>query len=78
MLNSATLGLARAADMRDMVKSGEFVKIGKKHYEHAATGINIKFDCNRWMWEIVGKEVGFCALHAAVSRVRYMTAQGEW
>jgi len=38
---------------REMVESGAWVKLGKKHYQHSS-GIEIRYDCNRWVWQIVG------------------------
>ena len=72
------MGLARAANMREMVKTGEFLKVGKKHYRHAASGIEILYLHNSFRWSILGKSESYTVLHAAVSRVRYMTEACEW
>jgi len=38
---------------REMVASGAWVKLASKHYEHIS-GAVIRYDCNRWVWQIVG------------------------
>lgn len=78
MKSFAQYGLEKAADMRNMVKTGEFIKLGKKSYEHEKSGIKIEYNNNRWTWEIVGKDEGYKNLSAAVSRIRYKTGKGEW
>lgn len=32
---------------------GTWVKIARKHYRHI-TGIEVRYNCNRWLWEIIG------------------------
>jgi len=32
---------------------GTWIKVARKHYQHV-TGIECRYDCNRWLWEIVG------------------------
>lgn len=39
---------------REMVESGAWVKVGRKHYEHIS-GAQIRYNCNRWVWEVVGQ-----------------------
>lgn len=36
-----------------MVASGEWVKLAPKHYRHSS-GAEIRYDCNRWVWQILG------------------------
>jgi hypothetical protein len=46
-----------------MKKDDMWAKVGKKHYMHVS-GIEIKYDCNSWLWRIDGKE-GYSTLWAA-------------
>ena len=43
---------ARRADL-DLIASGSWVKAGRKTYRHAS-GIVVRYDHNRFTWEIVG------------------------
>lgn len=52
---------------REMEASGEWVKIGRKHYEHIS-GVQIRYDCNRWAWEIIGRNELYTVLWAAKHR----------
>jgi len=36
---------------REMVQSGEWCKVASKHYRHAS-GVEIRYNCNRWLWEV--------------------------
>jgi hypothetical protein len=36
-----------------MVNSGAWVKVAKQHYRHES-GVEIKYRCNDWLWEVVG------------------------
>lgn len=36
---------------REMVDSGQWAKVGKKHYRHVS-GNEAKWDCNVWGWRI--------------------------
>jgi len=38
---------------REMVQTGEWVKVGKKHYQHVS-GVEVVYDHNRWVWCIKG------------------------
>jgi hypothetical protein len=38
---------------KEMVASGAWVKVGKKHYRHAS-GQEITYDNNRWAWRAMG------------------------
>ena len=49
---------------REMVESGQGVKAGRKHYRHES-GIEIAYNCNRWVWEIVGHGEAYTLLWAA-------------
>ncbi len=40
---------------REMLASGSWVKLAPKHYRHES-GAEIRYDCNRWVWQIVGAE----------------------
>lgn len=33
----------------EMVNSGSWIKVGKKHYRHES-GIEVRYDCNRYIW----------------------------
>lgn len=33
----------------DMVASGQWAKVGKKHFRHVS-GIEVTYDCNAWRW----------------------------
>lgn len=35
------------------IKTGTWAKIAPKTYQHVS-GIVVRYDCNRWSWEIVG------------------------
>lgn len=37
----------------EMVNSGAWVKVAKKHYRHI-DGAEVRYDCNRWGWEVIG------------------------
>ncbi len=50
---------------REMVASGAWCKLGKKHYQHSS-GIEIRYNCNRWLWEIVGRNEAYTLLWVAV------------
>ncbi len=54
----------------DIIQSGEFIKIGKKHYAHGVTGQEIKYDNNAFTWR-TPDGTGFTVLHAAVSWLRH-------
>lgn len=36
-----------------MVESGAWCKVSRQHYRHVS-GAEIRYDCNRWVWQIVG------------------------
>jgi hypothetical protein len=38
---------------RDMVESGQWAKLASKHYRRY-DGLEIKYDCNAYVWRIVG------------------------
>lgn len=52
---------------RQMVNSGAWAKVGKKHYRHVS-GVEVRYNCNRWLWEVVGANEGYTVLWAARSR----------
>lgn len=33
--------------------TGEWSKIAKKHYRHVS-GVEVRYNCNRWAWEVIG------------------------
>lgn len=35
------------------ITDGMWAKIARKHYLHAS-GIVVRYNCNRWVWEIIG------------------------
>lgn len=37
----------------EMVASGSWVKVGRKHYRHVS-GAEVVYDCNRWHWQVTG------------------------
>jgi hypothetical protein len=49
---------------REMVESGQWAKIGRKHYRHES-GAEILYNNNRWLWEVVGASDGWSALWVA-------------
>lgn len=49
---------------REMVQSGTWVKVARKHYRHVS-GAEIRYNSNRWLWEIVGTEHAHELLWAA-------------
>ena len=49
----------------DILASGQWVQIAKKHYQHI-DGAEIKYDCMAWLWRIVGTDSGFKQLNHAV------------
>lgn len=49
---------------REMVESGAWAKVGRKHYRHES-GTEIKYDCNAWGWRINGGKQVWQALWAA-------------
>ncbi len=51
----------------EMVESGTWIKVGRKHYRHI-DGAEIRYNCNRWLWEIVGTDVAYTLLWAAKCR----------
>jgi hypothetical protein len=59
----------------DMVNSGAWNKVGKKHFRHVS-GAEVRYDCNAWTWAVTGCAADgerYSALHAARSRVEYVT-----
>lgn len=59
---------------REIVASGEFRLLGKKHYAHVASGLQIQYDRRKWAW--VGSDgLAFTALHKAVSWLRTSIAK---
>lgn len=38
----------------DMIASGQWAKVGKKHYRHAS-GIEITYNCNKYGWQVSTK-----------------------
>jgi hypothetical protein len=36
------------------VNASEWVKVGSKHYRHIKSGIQVKYDHNRWKWQVIG------------------------
>jgi hypothetical protein len=57
----------------EIVASGEFVKVARKRYMHGATGQEIVWDCNAWVWR-TPDGLGFTVLHGAVSWFRQSLA----
>lgn len=43
---------------REMVQCGEWVKVASKHYRHIS-GVEIRYNCNRWVWEIIGRDEAY-------------------
>jgi hypothetical protein len=39
--------------MKPQINDGEWARVGRKHYRHAS-GIEIVYRHNEWLWEIVG------------------------
>lgn len=42
----------RRADL-ELIASGAWAKTGRKTYQHES-GIVVRYDCNAWLWEIIG------------------------
>lgn len=59
---------------REMVKSGAWVKVAKKHYRHIS-GAEICYDCNRWVWQILGGDA-YTLLWVARHNVEKLAAKG--
>ncbi|WP_419900726.1 hypothetical protein [Roseomonas sp. USHLN139] len=59
----------RSNTARDIVSLGEFVKVGRKRYMHAVSGLMIHYDHNNWCW-VTPDGSTFKPLHAAVSWFR--------
>ena len=49
---------------RDMVESGQWVKVASKHYRHVS-GTEIQYDCNHWGWNIIGTKELWSSLWVA-------------
>jgi len=58
---------------REMVESGAWIKVAKKHYKHI-DGAEIRYNCNRWVWEIVGTGDAYSLLWVARYNVEKMVA----
>lgn len=52
---------------REIEASGAWCKVGRKHYRHES-GIEVRYDCNRWLWIVVGHGDGYRSLWIAVHR----------
>lgn len=48
----------------EMLTSGQWAKIGTKHYRHAS-GIEIEYDCMAWGWKVSGVKGVWSALWVA-------------
>lgn len=55
----------------EMANSGEWVKVARKHYAHIS-GIEVRYDCNRWGWEVVGQNELYTALWVAKHRAEVL------
>lgn len=49
----STTSLTHGNTSAEMVTSGAWVKVGRKHYQHV-TGLEIKYNHNAWAWETIG------------------------
>lgn len=58
---------------REMVESGAWVKLGSKHYSHIS-GAEIRYNSNRWVWEIVGRNEAYSLLWVARYNVEKVAA----
>lgn len=50
---------------RDMPESGSWVKLGAKHYQHI-NGRQIRYNHNKWHWDVLDDEGGFIAAYDAL------------
>lgn len=49
---------------REMVQTGAWVKVGRKHYAHIS-GVEVVYRCNDWAWEVIGTGLMYQALWVA-------------
>ena len=49
---------------REMAQAITWTKVARKHYRHIS-GVEVRYDCNRWGWEVVGEGLYFTVLYAA-------------
>lgn len=59
-----------------MLASGQWAKVGSKHYRHAS-GAEIRYDCSRWMWVCSTDGSGFTMLWAARHFVEIGSTHGS-
>ena len=52
---------------REIATDGDWMKLGKKHYLHGS-GREVRYDCDRWGWEVVGLNELYTTLWAAKHR----------
>jgi hypothetical protein len=46
---------AHLTDMRTTKSTKEgWTKIGRKHYRHDATKVEVRYNCNGWNWDVIG------------------------
>lgn len=57
---------------REMEITG-WAKVARKHYRHIS-GIEVRYDCNRWGWEVVGQNELYTVLWAAKHRAEHLAA----
>jgi len=61
---------------RQMEQSGDRCKVGRKHYLHGS-GREIRYNHNRWLWEIVGTDIAYSLLWPAKYAVEKMARDNE-
>ncbi len=58
---------------REMVDSGAWIKVARKHYRHI-DGIEVRYNGNRYAWEILGKDEAYGLLWVARGRAEKLSA----
>lgn len=53
----------------DIVESGEFRLVERRHYQHIRSGLEIAWDRTRWRW-VTSDGVAFLVLYDAVAWLR--------
>jgi hypothetical protein len=56
--------MTRTARPHPMKNEGSWAKVGDKAYRHES-GIEIRYNHNAWLWQIVGESFGYKTLSVA-------------
>jgi hypothetical protein len=68
MMNARHANTAKEIEL-----DGNWMKVAKKHYLHGS-GIEVRYNCNRWKWEVVGHGEAYDSLWAAKYRAERLSA----